>query len=80
MASIPEEEKVRRRRVNASVIGTNAMEGLQLDPETLALMHRFEEGELTREELSIVIDLHVSRMLAARRPSVSKLMAEIGAA
>jgi len=67
MASISEEETVRRQRVNASVIGTNAMEGLELDSETLTLMHRFEAGELSREQLSAAIDEHVAEMLAARR-------------
>jgi hypothetical protein len=66
MSSISQDEKLRRQRVNASVVGTNAMEGLELDPETLALMGRFELGELTREELSAAIDLHVAEMLIAR--------------
>ncbi len=66
MAAITEEEKLRRQRVNASVFGTNAMEGLTLDAETLGLMRRFETGELTREQLSAAIDEHVNAMLSAR--------------
>jgi Antitoxin VbhA len=64
MASISEAEKLRRRQINESVIGTNAMEGLELDPETLTLMRRFEEGELTRQQLSEEIDLHVKKLLS----------------
>lgn len=67
MAAISEEEKLRRRNVNASVIGTNAMEGLELDGETLSLMRQFEEGLLTRGELSDAIDRHVASMFDARR-------------
>jgi hypothetical protein len=63
MPSISEEEKLRRRQVNESVIGTNAMEGLELDVETLVLMRRFEEGELTRQQLSAEIDRHVEKLL-----------------
>jgi hypothetical protein len=79
MASISEEEKARRRRVNASVIGTNAMEGLELDSETLTMMHLFEEGKMTRKQLSAAIDGHVAEMLAARRNQSRKATA-VGAA
>jgi hypothetical protein len=65
MAQISEEEKLRRRRVNESVIGTNAMEGLVLDAETLVLMRRYEEGELTPQQLSAEIDRHVDNLLVA---------------
>ncbi len=64
MPPISEAEKLRRRQVNESVLGTTAMEGLTLDAETLALMRRFEEGELTRQELSVAIDRHVQNLLA----------------
>ena len=63
MPEITMAEKLRRQGVNASVIGTNAMEGLELDAETLVLMRRFEDGELNREQLSAAIDLHVEEML-----------------
>ncbi|ADW67736.1 antitoxin VbhA family protein [Granulicella tundricola] len=66
MQPISDEEKSRRRRINQSVIGTNAMEGLSLDEETLSLMRRYEEGEIDREELSSAIDLHVARLLRER--------------
>jgi hypothetical protein len=71
MAQISDEEKLRRRRVNESVIGTNAMEGLELDAETLALMERFAEGELTRQQLSEEIDLHVKKLLTQQRARVA---------
>jgi len=80
MASISEEERVRRQLVNASVIGTSAMEGLELDSETVTLMHLFETGELSREQLSAAIDAHVAEMLAARRNQSRDVMVELGAA
>jgi hypothetical protein len=67
MAHISEAEKLRRRHINESVIGTNAMEGLTLDAETLALMDRYAEGELTSEQVSAGIRLHVDQLLEARR-------------
>lgn len=67
MAVISEEEKLRRRQSNEDVIGTGAMEGQFLDKPTLALMRRFEEGELDRQQLSAAIHLHVQRTLADRR-------------
>jgi hypothetical protein len=66
MELISEAEKSRRRRINQSVIGTNQMEGLTLDEETLSLMRRYEEGELDRDGLSAAIDLHVARLLQER--------------
>jgi hypothetical protein len=70
MAAISLDEKLRRRRINESVIGTTAMEGISLDSETLALMRRYEDGDLSREELSSAIDEHVRQMLAARKKPV----------
>jgi hypothetical protein len=67
MARISESEKLRRRRSNENVIGTHAMEGLQLDGLTLDLMRRFEEGEIDRKQLATAIDLHVQELLAACR-------------
>ena len=66
MANISEEEKLRRRHINESVIGTNAMEGIIFDAETLTLMRRYEEGELTSQQLSAEINLHVDKLLAAQ--------------
>jgi hypothetical protein len=80
MPQISAEEKLRRRRINQSVIGTNVMEGLTLDSETLSLMHRYEEGELTRQQLSAEIRLHVDKLLAAHNISESRLLKTVGAA
>lgn len=66
MAMISDSEKILRRQSNEDVIGTSAMEGQFLDEATLALMRRFEEGELDREQLSAAIRLHVQELLAAR--------------
>jgi hypothetical protein len=80
MAGISEDEKLRRRRINESVIGTNAMEGLVLDAETLALMRRYEEGELTRQQLSAEIDLHVEKLLAAQGIHGARSLRAVGVA
>ena len=64
MPEISAAEKLRRRESNQSVIGTNAMEGIVLDQQTLELMHRFEEGEFDRAELSAAIQAHVQTILA----------------
>lgn len=71
MAVISEAERLRRRQSNEDVIGTSAMEGQFLDQPTLALMKRFEEGELDREQLSAAIRLHARDTLAARHSVVS---------
>ena len=80
MPFISEEEKLRRRQVNESVLGTNAMEGLTLDAETLALMRRFEEGELTRQQLSAAIDRHVETLLAQQVSAPDPANRIVGAA
>lgn len=67
MGLISEEEKLRRRESNASILGTNAMEGQFLDDPTLFLLRQFEEGELDQQELSAAINEHVREMLAARQ-------------
>jgi hypothetical protein len=79
MAVITEEEKLRRRQSNEDAIGTLAMEGLSLDAPTLALMRRFEEGELDREELSAAVRSHVAS-LHARMFSAGLVEAIVGAA
>jgi len=66
MAGISEDEKLRRRESNEDVLGTHAMEGLSPDAATRALMDRFADGELSREQLSAAIDLHVEKLLAKR--------------
>ena len=66
MALISAAEKLRRHESNQSVIGTSAMEGITLDAETLALMRRFEEGELDRAALGLAVRAHVQQLLARR--------------
>jgi hypothetical protein len=80
LTKVSEAEKLRRRRINESVIGTNAMEGLTLDTETLALMDRYAEGELTREQLSAGIDRHVDKLLAAQGISGARASRAVGVA
>lgn len=66
MSQMLEAEKIRRRESNQDVLGSHAMEGIFPDEATISLMRRFEDGELTREELSAAIDCHVQDLLAAR--------------
>jgi len=72
MVSISEKEKLGRRLAGESVIGTSAMEGITLDAPTLALMHRFQEGEIDLDQMSAGIDRHVQSLLDARQTSQPK--------
>ncbi len=67
MAVISEEEKLIRRLAGESVIGTSAMEGITLDGPTLALMRRFQGGEIDLDQMSAGIDRHVQSLLDARQ-------------
>jgi hypothetical protein len=63
MPTISEEEKLRRRESNASVLGTHAMEGLFPDEPTLAIFRRYEEGEFTLEQFSEAMERHAHAQL-----------------
>jgi hypothetical protein len=67
MATISEAEKRSRRQSAESVIGTSAMEGITLDAPTLALMRRFQEGEIDLDQMSAGIDRHMQSLLDARQ-------------
>jgi hypothetical protein len=67
MPKISEAEKNRRHRINESVLGTNAMEGLHPDAETLALLQKYEDGELTGEQLSSALNEHALSLVEASR-------------
>ncbi|MBB5065359.1 antitoxin VbhA family protein [Granulicella mallensis] len=67
MPKISEAEKNRRHRINESVLGTNAMEGLYPDAETLALLQKYEDGELTGEQLSSALNEHALSLVEASR-------------
>jgi len=67
MPAISEEEKLRRRLSNESILGSSAMEGLFPDEATLAILQRYEGGELTLEEFSAAMDQHAHHLLAAQR-------------
>jgi hypothetical protein len=70
LAKITEEEKLRRRSSTQSALGTFAMEGLAPDNATLAVLRRFEDGELTMEQFSVAMDRHAAALLAAQRTMV----------
>jgi hypothetical protein len=67
MAAISEEEKSSRRRITDSVIGTNVMEGQPPDATTLAIMRRYDNGELTLDEFSAEMDAHASSLIRTHR-------------
>ena len=67
MVAISEEEKSRRRRITDSVIGTNEMEGQPPDAATLAIMRRYDNGELTLEEFSAQMDGYASSLILKHR-------------
>jgi len=50
-ARLRESERERRQRAVASARGSLAIEGLEVDPETQALVDRYIEGELSIDEL-----------------------------
>ena len=64
MALISEEEKLRRRLSNESVLGTFAMEGLSPDEATQALLLKYAEGALSLDEFSTAMDIHAHRLMA----------------
>jgi Antitoxin VbhA len=63
MAAISEEEQLRRRRITDSVIGTNVMEGQPPDATTLAILRRYDRGDLTLEEFSAEMDAHARSLI-----------------
>lgn len=71
MANISEEEKLRRRRIVSSVLGTHAMEGLSPDAGTADLLERYESGELTLDAFSSAMDKHALELVALHRPLVN---------
>ncbi len=68
MAAISAEEKLRRNKIIESVLGTNAMEGLTPDAATLAIMRRYESGELSMEEFSAEMDAYGHELVRRIRP------------
>jgi hypothetical protein len=67
MAMISEAEKKRRQRAVESSEGSLAMEGQYLDPATRELNRRYIEGELTLQEFSRAIEVHVADMVRSLR-------------
>jgi hypothetical protein len=65
MPTISEEEKLRRRESNASVLGTHAMEGMFPDESTLEIFRQYEQGEFTLEQFSEAMNCHAHALLLA---------------
>lgn len=64
MASISDEEKLRRRESNESVFGSFAMEGLEPDEATRSIFLQYENGELTLGQFSDAMDRHANDLVA----------------
>ena len=58
MPTISEAEKQKRRLAIGSVIGTHAMEGIELDATVHSLMDRFAAGELDLAQFSAAMQRH----------------------
>ncbi len=58
MPTLSEAEKQERRRINASVVGTHLMEGLEPDEATSLILQRYADGELSAEQLSVALHEH----------------------
>ena len=67
MPVITEEEKLRRHRINESVIGTHVMEGLAPDPTTAEILERYANGALTLDAFSSAMDQHAHELLQAKQ-------------
>ena len=68
MAELTEAEKQKRRRIVGSTIGTHAMEGLRPDAQTLDILNRYADGELSPEQFSEHMQAHAKTLVAALRP------------
>jgi hypothetical protein len=66
MALISEQEKQRRHAIIVNVLGTSEMQGLTPDADSAEMMRRFEEGELTLEELGAAMSRHANELLPAQ--------------
>lgn len=67
MTIISEEEKLRRQKIVLSTLGTNALEGIQPDAATRALLEQYASGDLTLCEFSSAMDAHAMELVAAHR-------------
>ena len=67
MPAITEEEKRRRQEIVLSGLGTSAMEGIEPDAPTRAILARYVSGELTLKQFSSAMDAHAMGLVAAHR-------------
>lgn len=67
MAIILEKERRRRNEIVLSTLGTNALEGIEPDSTTRALLARYASGDLTLLQFSSAMDAHAMELVAAHR-------------
>jgi len=67
MPVINEEEKRRRLQAAESVIGTNAIAGIELDATTHEIFQSYASGDLTLNQFSAAMDAHALELVAAHR-------------
>jgi hypothetical protein len=61
------QEKQARAEQNQSVLGTLAMEGITLDPVSLEIGRRFDQGEITLAEFSAAMQAHIAKLASDAR-------------
>jgi len=67
MANSSNEEKRRRHEIVLSTLGTNAIEGIEPDARTRAILAQYASGELTLRQFSSAMDAHAMELVAAHR-------------
>jgi hypothetical protein len=77
--TISAQEKLARTGRNESVLGTLAMEGITLDPVSIEIGRRYDQGEITLEEFSAAMQEHLANLASAIRQTraVGKEHAEV---
>jgi hypothetical protein len=61
------QEKRARTERNQSVLGTLAMEGITLDPVSIEIGRRFDQGEITLAEFSAAMHAHIAKLASDAR-------------
>jgi len=61
------QEKQARAEQNQSVLGTLAMEGITLDPVSIEIGRRFDQGEITLAEFSAAMQAHIAKLASDLR-------------
>jgi hypothetical protein len=66
-STVSAQEKQARTERNQSVLGTLAMEGITLDPISMEIGRRFDQGEITLAEFSAAMQAHIANLASDLR-------------